>query len=38
MQRLKKHKAYLIGLVATLAIASAQMGVIMGTCGFKWGS
>lgn len=37
MQKLKKHKAYLFGVVAALAIAGAQISVIVGTCGFKWG-
>jgi hypothetical protein len=37
MKKLMRHKAYLMGVVVALAIAGAQVGTIVGTCGFKWG-
>jgi hypothetical protein len=37
MQKLMKHKAYLMGLVVALAVAGAQVGTVVGICGFKWG-
>lgn len=37
MQKLIKHKKYLLGLAFALAIAGANVVVMIQPCGFKWG-
>jgi hypothetical protein len=37
MQKLVKHKTYLLGLAFALAVVGANVLAIVQPCGFKWG-